>query len=152
MTNKMIGEPITILITEDDDGHAALVQWHLREAGVSNPMLRFRDGQEAWDFLSRIGPGPQRTLDQAYLMLLDIRMPQMDGVEVLRRVKADPELKKMPVIMLTTTDDPREIEACYDLGCNVYITKPVDFTHFADALRRLGFLLTIVKVPVVDGE
>jgi CheY-like chemotaxis protein len=144
-------KPVTILVTEDDDGHAALIEWQLRDAGVDNQMLRFRNGQQVWDFLTRHGSGIIRGEDDAYLMLLDIRMPAMDGIEVLRNVKADPELRKIPVIMLTTTDDPKEIEECYRLGCNVYITKPVHFSQFADALRRLGLLLTIVQVPVVDG-
>ena len=143
--------PVTVLVNEDDDGHAALSEWQLRESGVDNQMLRFRNGQQVWDFLTRNGSGQIRGDDSAYLMLLDIRMPAMDGIEVLRNVKADPELRKMPVIMLTTTDDPKEIEECYRLGCNVYITKPVQFSQFADALRRLGLLLTLGQVPVVDG-
>lgn len=151
MLIRPLGEPLTILITEDDDGHAALIEWQLRESGIDNQIRRFRNGKEVWDFLSNAGIGPARTPDQAYLMLLDIRMPVMDGIEVLTKVKTDPELRKLPVIMLTTTDDPREIEQCYRLGCNVYVTKPVEFAQFQDALRRLGLLLTIVQVPVVDG-
>ena len=138
--------PVTILIAEDDDGHAELIQDHLREAGVNNPMRRFRDGQEAWDYLSTVDGSSHRENGKAYLLLLDIRMPRMDGVELLRRVKGAAVLRKMPVIMLTTTDDPREVEECYRLGCNCYITKPIDFARFSAALRTLGLFVMIVQV------
>ena len=146
MTPDRSPEDVTILIAEDDDGHAELIRDHLREVGVRNPMLRFRDGQEVWDFLIQEGPGPVREPDRPYLLLLDIRMPRLDGVEVLRRVKADPALRPIPVIMLTTTDDPREIDECYHLGCNCYITKPVDFTRFAETLHRLGMFVLVIRV------
>ena len=86
-----------------------------------------------------------------YLLLLDIRIPKMDGIEVLRQVKQDEELRKLPVIMLTTTDDPREVEVCHNLGCSNYIVKPVDFDKFAEVLSRLGLFLKIVQVPQLNG-
>ncbi len=137
---------LVILIAEDDDGHAELIREGLAEAGLCNQMHRFIDGEKAWTFLS--GEGGGETMDQgkSYLLLLDIKMPKMDGVELLTRVKSTPVLKEMPVIMLTTTDDPREVEECYRLGCNVYVTKPVDFTAFAETLKRLGLFLQVVKV------
>ena len=144
--------PVTILIAEDDDGHAELIQDHLREAGVNNPMKRFRDGQEAWDYLDAVNGGAHRENGRAYLLLLDIRMPRMDGVEVLRRVKESKALRNMPVIMLTTTDDPREVEACYRLGCNCYVTKPIEFTQFSEALRTLGLFVMIVQVSPLNGS
>ena len=73
-------------------------------------------------------------------------MPKMDGVEVLQKIKSNEELKNLPVIMLTTTDDPREVEKCYALGCNIYITKPVDFLRFSETLKRLGLFIQVVKV------
>jgi CheY-like chemotaxis protein len=79
--------------------------------------------------------------------VLDINMPRVDGIEVLRQIKSDAKTAKLPVVMLTTTDDPREVAHCYELGCNVYITKPVDYVAFADALQRLGLFLQIVKIP-----
>jgi CheY-like chemotaxis protein len=141
---------VTILITEDDDGHAELITDNLREAGISNDIIRFRDGQEAWDFLSEAGPGPHRIYNHPYLLLLDIRMPRVDGVELLQRLKSHPKLHKMPVIMLTTTDDPREVEACYKLGCNSYVTKPVDFSQFTETLKRLGLFLSVIQVAPID--
>lgn len=140
-------EPVTILITDDDDGHADLIREHLEDAGVGNSFLRFRDGQEILDFLFQ--PDSQTGIDKPgnYLLLLDIRMPRVDGVEVLRRIKSDQHLHTMPVIMLTTTDDPREIEKCYELGCNCYVTKPVDFTMFAETLKRLGLFILVLRTP-----
>ncbi len=138
-----MSEELTILMAEDDDGHAKLVQERFAEVGVTNPLRRFRDGAEAWSFLSdpvNARPG------EGFLLLLDIRMPGLDGVEVLRRIKADARLKPMPVIMLTTTDDPKEIETCYALGCNSYLTKPVEFERFAEVIKRLGLFLTIIRV------
>jgi CheY-like chemotaxis protein len=77
-------------------------------------------------------------------------MPKVDGVEVLRRLKADPELRKIPVIMLTTTDDPREVDRCHALGCNSYIVKPVDYEKFAEAIKNLGLFISLVKVPEIE--
>ena len=136
----------TILIAEDDDGHALLIQENLEEAGVSNDILRFADGQEVWDFLTGDGPPPHRDPSKLYVLLLDIRMPKLDGVEVLRRIKAHDDLHTMSVIMLTTTDDPREIAQCYELGCNSYVAKPVDFSAFAEVLKRIGMFISVIAV------
>lgn len=140
-----MADALTILMAEDDDGHAKLVEQRFESVGVKNPIIRFRDGTETWDFLT--GPGMES--GKEYLMLLDIRMPAIDGVEILRRIKGDPRLKPMPVIMLTTTDDPKEIETCYALGCNSYLTKPVEFEKFAEVIRRLGLFLMVVKVDKI---
>lgn len=145
---------VTILIAEDDDGHAELIKDNLQEAGVNNPIIRFRNGQEALDFFFAppAGDSPRRENGRAYMMLLDIRMPKVDGVEVLRQIKEDPELKNMPVIMLTTTDDPREIRNCYSLGCSCYVTKPVDYQKFAEMLTRLGLFILVVQVPQLNAR
>jgi len=137
---------LTILIAEDDDGHADLIQEGLRGAGVCNPFQRFCDGEEVWQFLQAHGGKEALNAAKCYLLLLDINMPKMDGIEVLRRIKNDSELKDTPVMMLTTTDDPREVEECYKLGCNLYITKPVDFMKFAETLKRLGLFIQVVKI------
>jgi len=136
---------LIILIAEDDDGHAELIQDGLKDSGVCNKMIRFSNGEDAWNFLSGTG---EEVIDNnnCYLLLLDINMPKTDGVEVLRRMKNDERLKAIPVIMLTTTDDPREVENCYKLGCNIYITKPVDFQKFTETLTRLGLFVQVVKV------
>ena len=139
-----------ILIAEDDEGHFELIKRSLQRAGVCNQILRFADGQETLDFLFVRGDGPKRESDKEYLLLLDIRMPKIDGVEVLGKLKQDPELKKIPVIMLTTTDDPRTVERCHKLGCSVYIVKPVEYQDFADAVRKIGLLLSVVEIPQIS--
>jgi len=144
--------PPTILIVDDDEGHALLVQENLQEAGLTNPVVHFKDGETVLDFLFRRGAAGQRLENRPYLLLLDIRMPRLDGLEVLRQIKENARLRKLPVIMLTTTDDPREVERCHDLGCNVYIQKPVDYDKFAEAVRRLGLFIKLVLVPSLDAH
>jgi len=140
-------EPLLIVLAEDDDGHASLVQRNLERAGLANGLHRLKDGQEALDFLRGEGDYAGRNPNQPVLVLLDIKMPCVDGVEVLRQLKADPRTALIPVIMLTTTDDPREIQRCYELGCSVYVTKPVDYQGFVEAIKRLGLFLQVVRVP-----
>lgn len=147
VTNEAI-----ILVADDDDGHARLIEKNLVRAGLRNPIQRFEDGQQILDFLFRVGEGAKREASASYLLLLDIRMPKVDGVEVLRQVKADAELRKLPVIMLTTTEDPREVERCHLLGCNSYITKPVEYDKFSEAIKQIGVFLSFVKVPAVNGR
>jgi CheY-like chemotaxis protein len=136
-------ESVTIILAEDDDGHATLIERNLRRSGLDNGFIRLRDGQEALDFL--LDPAAPRP--EPCVLLLDIKMPRVDGIEVLKRLKGDPATATLPVIMLTTTDDPREIERCYQLGCNVYVTKPVEYEQFIEAVKRLGFFLKVVKLP-----
>ena len=154
MINDRFKKEVIVLIAEDDDGHAELIQDNFRESGLKHPIIRFHNGQEALDFFhgGSDGGAPRCERGRAYLMLLDIRMPRVDGVEVLRRIKSDPELKNMPIIMLTTTDDPREISTCYSLGCNCYVTKPVDYQKFTEMLNRLGLFLPVVEVADLNGE
>jgi CheY-like chemotaxis protein len=142
---------VIILIAEDDEGHATLIQKNLKRAGILNEIMWFRDGQSVLDFLFQEGTGPKRESGKAYMLLLDIRMPRMDGIEVLTKVKQDPELRKMPVIMITTTDDPREVEKCHEIGCSNYVTKPIDYAKFVDAIRQLGLFLLVVEVPQING-
>jgi CheY-like chemotaxis protein len=146
----MKNEPV-ILIVEDDEGHAILIRQNLEAAGLNNRIEHFRDGQAVLDFFFKRNPQRMSEPNQMYLVLLDIRMPKVDGIEVLRRLKSDPELRKLPVIMLTTTDDVREVERCHQLGCNVYIQKPVDYEKFAEAIRRLGLFVTLLLVPPVKA-
>jgi CheY-like chemotaxis protein len=142
---------LVILIADDDAGHARLIEKNLQRAGLHNSVLRFEDGQDILDFLFRRGGGSKRASDTPYLLLLDIRMPKLDGIEVLRQLKADPELRKLPVSMLTTTDDPREVARCHELGCSNYIVKPVDYEKFSEAIKQLGLFISLVQVPEIDG-
>jgi CheY-like chemotaxis protein len=138
----MTSEPI-ILIVDDDEGHAILIRENLEAAGLSNRIRHFRDGQAILDFFFKDRPAP----GDAFLVLLDIRMPKVDGIEVLRRIKSDPNLRRLPVIMLTTTDDSREIARCHELGCNVYMQKPVDYDRFSEAIRSLGGFVPFLQIP-----
>ncbi|MCX6361553.1 MAG: response regulator [Armatimonadetes bacterium] len=143
----MVDTDVTILIAEDDDGQADLIDRNLRRTGLTNRFIRFHDGQEILDFMLGDGDGAHREPDQRYLLLLDIRMPKIDGIEVLRRLKAAPEARKMPVIVVTTSDDPQDVAQCRELGCSHYITKPVEYHGFVHAIRQLGLLLSAVDVP-----
>ena len=133
----MSNEHLVILLAEDDDGHASLIQRNLKRAGVANQVVRVRDGQEALDYIRRQGAYAGRASSAPLLLLLDINMPKVDGVGVLQAIKADLATAQVPVIMLTTTDDPREVNRCYELGCSVYITKPLQYEAFVDALTCL---------------
>jgi CheY-like chemotaxis protein len=140
---------VIILIAEDDEGHASLITKNLRRSGISNEIIRFKNGQEVLDFIFMKGDGPHRSPEGSYFLLLDIRMPVVDGVQVLKRMKADPELAKIPVTMLTTTDDPRDVEECFRLGCNNYIAKPVDYAKFIEVIRQIGLFLMVVEIPAL---
>ncbi len=138
---------VIILVAEDDPGHARLIEKNLNRAGLHNPIQWFPNGQAVLDFLR----GAERKDDTPYLLLLDVRMPGVDGVEVLRQVKADPKLRQLPVIMLTTTDDPREVERCHSLGCSSYLVKPVEYKQFCEAIKQLGLFVSLVEVPSLHG-
>lgn len=139
----------TIIIAEDNEGHVLLVKKNLRRAGIKNEILHFSNGQDLLDFLFQHN---EKLHNKQYLLLLDIRMPKVDGIEALRQIKQDKRFHKMPVIMLTTTDNPQEIDKCYELGCNVYITKPVDYEKFMDAINRLGLFIMVIEVPKLPKE
>ena len=140
------------MFAEDDDGHAMLVERNLKRAGLINGLMRVANGQEALDFVRCEGQFSSRVWNGPLIVLLDINMPRVDGIEALRQIKGDPKTAYIPVIMLTTTDDPREIERCYRAGCNVYITKPVEYEAFVEAIRRLGLFLQVIKQPIFGNE
>jgi len=138
---------VTIVLVDDDEGHIELVRRNLQRTGITNPTVALTNGSQALDYIFCRGPYEGRKGDGELLVLLDINMPGVDGVEVLRRIKSNEKTRKIPVIMLTTTDDPREINRCYELGCNVYVTKPVDPSAFIEAVRRLGLFISVVRMP-----
>jgi CheY-like chemotaxis protein len=142
-------QDVTILLAEDDPGHARLIEKNLRRANVTNEIVFTTNGQEAIDYLFCEGEYANNKQASHLLVLLDLNMPVLDGYQVLERMKTDERTKRIPVIILTTTDDPREVSRCYELGCNVYITKPVDYEQFAEAMRKLGLFLLVVMIP--DG-
>jgi len=148
---KKIKEEINIIVAEDNEGHALLIKKNLKRAGICNTFLHFKDGQEVLNFLFMLGDGPHRERGKTYLLLLDIRMPKLDGIGVLHQIKEDSELSKLPVVMVTTTDEPRVVDKCHKLGCSVYVTKPIDYEKFSDAIRKLGLFLSIVRLPSLNG-
>ncbi len=138
-------EQFLIIMIEDDEGHARLIEKNLKRAGIGNELLYIPNGAKALEHF--FGNGSSCARNERSLVLLDLNLPEVDGYEVLKRLKGDAKTHAVPVIILTTTDDPREIDRCYELGCNVYITKPVEYDNFSDAIRKLGLMLAVVKVP-----
>lgn len=149
---SVMNKDVILLVADDDEGHAGLICKNLARAGIVNEIIRFKDGQEILDFLFCTGDKNHRQSGSAYILLLDIRMPKVSGTDVLKKIKSDNELKKMPVIMITTTDDPREVELCHTIGCSNYITKPVEYDDFVNAVRQLGLFLSVVQVPSINSD
>ena len=148
-----MNDSVRILIAEDDAGHFVLVKKNLWRSCVQSEIIHFVDGSVVLDFLFGTGTDPSIEMDCSYILLLDIRMPKIDGIEVLRRMKENPELRKIPVVMLTTTDDPEEIRRCYEAGCSFYIVKPSNYNDFMSCVEQLGAFLSLpsVKIPKVHG-
>ena len=140
---------VNIIMVEDDEGHARLIEKNIRRAGIANAIKHFVDGTAALDYLFNAPDGP--ALNGPALILLDLNLPDMSGIDILAKIKADPKLRRAPVVVLTTTDDKQEVQRCYDLGANVYITKPVNYENFAKAIQQLGLFLSVIQVPEV-GE
>ena len=138
---------VTIVMIEDDEGHAKLIEKNLRRAGIMNEIVHIENGRKATEYLLGKGEFEQDRPPTPMLILLDLNLPELDGFQILEAIKADEKTKLIPVIILTTTDNPREVDRCYALGCNVYVTKPVEYEAFADSIRKLGLLLAVVKVP-----
>lgn len=138
---------VTIIMIEDDEGHARLIEKNIRRAGVRNEIVSFPDGTSAIAHLFGDDGSGARHRGRALLILLDLNLPDMSGVDILKRLKENEHLRRSPVVVLTTTDDRHEIQRCYDLGCNVYITKPVDYESFAHSIRQLGLFFSVVQIP-----
>lgn len=139
--------PVTIVMIEDDEGHARLIERNIRRSGINNEIVPFANGTDALKYLlGRDSKGVVRK-GESLLILLDLNLPDMTGLDILRQVKESSNLKCVPVVVLTTTDDAQEIKRCYELGCNVYITKPVNYENFAHAIRQLGLFFSVIQVP-----
>jgi CheY-like chemotaxis protein len=145
MSNEI--KPVTIIMIEDDEGHARLIEKNIRRAGVNNEIIAFTNGTSALDYL--LGPDGSGSVSagRQLLVLLDLNLPDMTGVDILSKVKSNEHLRRSPVVVLTTTDDSREIQRCYDLGANVYITKPVNYDGFSHAIRQLGLFFSVIQIP-----
>jgi CheY-like chemotaxis protein len=142
--------PVTILLVEDDEGHARLIEKNLQRANIANAIVKLDNGQKAVDFLFSEGEYSGKKIPSPLLVLLDLNLPVLTGHQVLKRMKEDPRTRRIPVIILTTSEDSREVHKCYELGCNVFITKPVDYGQFTEAVRKIGLFISIVQLP--NGE
>ena len=140
------GIPIEILLVEDSPGDIRLAQEALKEAKIKNVLTTVQDGSEALDYLYRRGKYQEAARPD--LILLDLNLPRKDGREVLQEIKNDPDLRKIPVVVLTTSRAEEDIIRAYDLHANCYITKPVDFVQFMKVVRSIeDFWLSVVKLP-----
>ena len=136
-----------ILIVEDEPAHRDLIEHNLRRAGLENEIRFFEEGEEALAFLLRNTEGINHEPGASYQMLLDIGLPGMSGIETLRKIKNEEALKKLPVTMLTTTDDPKEIDLCYTLGCSNYFIKPVEYGKLVEMVQALARFFPSWKRP-----
>jgi two-component system, chemotaxis family, response regulator Rcp1 len=140
------GQPVEILLVEDNEGDARLTKEAMLESKMRNTLHHVYDGEEAMAFLRRVGK--YADAPRPSLILLDLNLPKMDGREVLTEVKADDDLKHIPVVVLTTSSADEDIVATYDLHANCFITKPVDLTQLIKVVRSIDdFWLTIVRLP-----
>lgn len=141
---------VTILLIEDDEGHAYLIEQNLRRAKITNKIVKIADGQQAEDFLFCRKKYFEKSLPSPLLVLLDLNLPGRDGHLILKDMKENESTRHIPVIILTTTDDSREVRECYRLGCSIFITKPLDYKPFAEGLHEMGFFMDIVRIPNGD--
>ena len=136
------------MLVEDDEGHRLLIRENLRAGGIVNEIVEMTNGQEAIDYVTRRGQyqDPAKS-PRPGLILLDIKMPKLDGFAVLTAIKSDTTLRRIPVLMLTSTDDQNEINRCYGLGANSYVVKPIRYDDFQERIKALGLFLDIVRLP-----
>jgi len=143
-----------ILLVDDNPDFVELARRAFLKSSVANPLVVAEDGAEALDYLFATGAWADRTpADNPVLILLDLKLPKIDGLEVLRRLRADQRTRLIPVVILTTSSEEQDIIAGYELGTNAYIRKPVDFAQLAEVLRQTGlFWLVINEPPITKGE
>jgi CheY-like chemotaxis protein len=147
----MLAELKRIVLAEDSANDIELTMTALRENHVLNEVVVVRDGAEALDYLFKRNGHAERSGGNPVLLLLDLKMPKVDGIEVLRQVKADPQLRMIPVVVLTSSREEQDLVRTYDLGVNAYVVKPVDFLEFLDAVKLLGGFWAMVNEPPPGG-
>lgn len=140
-------KPKKILLVEDNPNDVELTLAALEEHHLANEVEVVEDGVEALDYLHRRGRYSDRTNDDPLVVLLDLKMPRMDGIQVLREMKSDRVLKLLPVVILTTSREERDVVETYELGVNGYVVKPVDFEQFTEAIRRIGLFWVLTNEP-----
>jgi|ERR1035437_4120429 two-component system response regulator len=139
---------IEILLVEDNPDDAKLTIRALKKNNLANKLHHVKDGQEALDFIFAEGIYSDREIEiKPKVILLDLKMPKVDGVEVLRKIKGDERTKKIPVVVLTSSKEDPDIQTCYDLGANCYVVKPVDFEAFMNAVAELGLFWLLINQP-----
>jgi CheY-like chemotaxis protein len=139
-----------ILLVEDDPKDVELTLAALAEHKLANEVAVARDGVEALDFLYRRGAFEKRPAGNPVVILLDLKMPRMDGVSVLQQIKADEALRLIPVVILTSSRESQDLESCYRLGVNAYVVKPVRFSDFMDGIKQTGVFWALVNQPPPD--
>ena len=143
--------PVEILLVEDNPADEELTIHTLKANHLANNIQIVRDGAEALDFIFRTGAFADRATDEfPKVILLDLKLPKVDGLEVLRRLRDDPRTRSIPVVVLTSSREERDIVESYRLGVNSYIVKPVDFTQFAEMVRQLGLYWLLLNQPPLD--
>lgn len=135
----------TILLAEDSPADAEMAIDALREANLLNPIVHVEDGVEAMDFLLRRGAHADRAEGLPAVLLLDIKMPRMDGLEVLQKIRADEHLRRLPVVILSSSREENDLARSWDLGVNAYVVKPVDVDQFFNAVKMLGTFWAVVN-------
>jgi CheY-like chemotaxis protein len=136
-----------ILIAEDSDRDAELVLDVLTQHNLINEVMRVRDGAEALDYLHRRGQFDGRETGNPAVLLLDLKMPKVDGLEVLRQIRSDPQLKLIPVVVMTSSREEQDLVRSYELGVNAYVVKPVNFSEFVEAVKQLGAFWAVINEP-----
>jgi len=146
-SNHESGNEPEIILGEDDYGYAGLIIQNLKRAGIKNNITHFRDGEKILNFLFRKGKLPHRQDGKLYIAILDVRMPVVDGIEVLRKIKEDDALKNIPTFMMSSTDDPGVIDICHVMGCSKYIVKPKNYDQLKETIAQLGYHLNEEVIP-----
>jgi CheY-like chemotaxis protein len=141
-----------ILLVEDSEHDVEMTLEALRESHLANQVDVARDGVEALDYLYRRGAYADRPADPPVFILLDLKMPKLDGIDVLRQLKSDPALRSIPVIILTSSREEQDLVRTYELGINAYVVKPVDFQQFTDSVRKLGFFWAVLNEAPASAE
>jgi CheY-like chemotaxis protein len=140
-----------ILLVEDSNRDAELALDALSQHNLANEVVRVRDGAEALDFLYRRGPFASRGNGNPAVVLLDLKMPKVDGLEVLRQIRGDPQLKLIPVVVMTSSREEQDLVRSYQQGVNAYVVKPVNFAEFVDAVKQVGAFWAVLNEPPPDS-
>jgi len=149
MNNLQQMNEVEVLLIEDNPSDAELTMRALKKRNLANRLFHAKDGAEALDFIFARGQFADRRVENGpKVVLLDLKLPKIDGIEVLKRIKSDERTKKTPVVVMTSSREDRDLEACYDLGANGYVVKPVEFEDFSRAVSELGFFWLLLNETV----